>query len=118
METVDESISDKLTPQLTTSIKLEEEKLAQEGSYASRKFVMAIIGLVLITTLSVMGIWIKGVLAILPTFVGGVIGIVSVYLTGNVMNKFVSNKTSFDYSPKTTGTKSSDPPGMGPKGLV
>jgi len=63
------------------------------GSYGSRKFILTLLGLFLVTALAAMGAFFPAVPAILPTFVGGVLGVLSLYFTGNVVNKYVVGKT-------------------------
>lgn len=69
-------------------------KSPADGVYRSRKFVLTIMGLLLITLMSLTGIWYTTTAAILPTFVGGILGVLSLYMTGNVMNKYVIGKTA------------------------
>lgn len=74
---------------------LEDQKLdMNDGSYASRKFVLTIIGLVLVTILAIGGLWYPMVAGIFPTFIGGILGVLSLYFTGNVMSKMVQGKTA------------------------
>lgn len=76
---------------------------AADGAYRSRKFVLTLIGLLIITGVSVVGIWYPTVTAVLPTFVGGILGVLSLYFTGNVMNKFVIGKTAAALQKKNDG---------------
>lgn len=64
----------------------------KDGSYSSRKFILTIFTIILLTTVSLAGIIYPAVVAILPTFVGGLLGILSLYFTGNVVNKYVAGK--------------------------
>lgn len=64
----------------------------KDGSYSSRKFIMAIFAIVILTSLALAGMIYPAVAAILPTFVGGLLGILSLYFTGNVVNKYVTGK--------------------------
>jgi hypothetical protein len=64
----------------------------KDGSFGSRKFVMAIFAIILLTSIALAGIIYPAVVAILPTFVGGLLGILSLYFTGNVVNKYVTGK--------------------------
>ena len=66
--------------------------LESNKSYASRKFVLSIVAVVLVTLLSVLSIWFQGIQPILSTFISGVIGVLSLYFAGNVANKYVIGK--------------------------
>lgn len=75
------------------------------STYRSRKFVLALIALVVITGVSVAAIWFAAVAGILPTFVGGILGVLSVYYGGNVANKFVVGKTQVEFKKATETVK-------------
>lgn len=62
------------------------------GSFISRKFVITILALCLITGVSVLSLWFPTSVALLPTFIGGIIGVTTLYMSGNVANKFVVGK--------------------------
>lgn len=62
------------------------------GTYASRKFILTILGLLLVSGVAVAGIWSAAIPTVLPTFVGGILGVLSLYFTGNIANKFVVGK--------------------------
>lgn len=64
----------------------------KDGSFASRKFMLTIFAIILLTIIALAGIIYPAVVAILPTFVGGLLGILSLYFTGNVVNKYVTGK--------------------------
>jgi hypothetical protein len=64
----------------------------QDGSFASRKFLLTIFSIILLTIVSLAGIIYPAVAAILPTFIGGLLGILSLYFTGNLVNKVVAGK--------------------------
>jgi len=64
----------------------------QDGSFASRKFLLTVFSIILLTIVSLAGIIYPAVAAILPTFIGGLLGILSLYFTGNLMNKYVAGK--------------------------
>jgi len=64
----------------------------KDGSFGSRKFIMAIFAIIILTSLALAGMIYPAVAAILPTFVGGLLGILSLYFTGNVVNKYVTGK--------------------------
>ncbi len=66
--------------------------LTLDHSSRSRKFLLTIGALVLITIFGLIGIRYSSIEGIYPTFIGGVIGIVSIYLTGNVASKYVVGK--------------------------
>lgn len=63
-----------------------------QGKLSSRKFIATVMSLVLITGVSVASIWSTAIPSILPTFIGGIMGVLSLYMTGNVANKFVVGK--------------------------
>lgn len=64
-----------------------------EITYKSRKFILSVVCLLLLTVLTVGSIFYPVLVGILPTFVSGVVGILSLYFTGNIANKYVMNKT-------------------------
>lgn len=61
----------------------------ETGSYDSRKFILTIVGTVLITAFSIVAGFIKALPPILPTFIGGVLGVLSLYFGVNVVNKAI-----------------------------
>lgn len=61
-------------------------------TYSSRKFLMALLAMLLVTIVSLFGGKWAGIAGILPIFIGGILGILSIYLTGNVANKYVISK--------------------------
>lgn len=63
-----------------------------DRSFWSRKFVVTIISLGLITTITALTIPFPSLATHLATFIGGIIGSMSVYMGGNVANKFVVSK--------------------------
>lgn len=64
-----------------------------DGAYKSRKFVLTLLGLILLTGVSLCALKFPPVVAVLPTFTGGIIGVLSLYFTGNVMAKHVNGST-------------------------
>lgn len=78
------------TPKIPQSNGLEDYT---EITYKSRKFILSVVCLVLLTVLSVGAIFYPGLVGILPVFVSGIVGILSLYFTGNIANKYVMNKT-------------------------
>jgi hypothetical protein len=62
------------------------------GSYSSRKFVLSLVALVLITGVTVCSIWSAAIQPILPTFIGGITGVLAVYLGGNVAAQHIQGK--------------------------
>lgn len=71
--------------------------IALTSTYKSRKFILAIVALVVITGVSVAAIWFSAVAGILPTFVGGILGVLSVYYGGNVGSKLVVGKVQAEF---------------------
>ena len=63
------------------------------GLYKSRKFILTLMGLILITLLTILSGWLPVIPTVLPTFVGGMLGILSLYFAGNVGNKYIVGKT-------------------------
>ena len=55
----------------------------------SRKFILTILGLLLITLVALVGIKYQAIEGVYPTFMGGVMGILGLYFSGNVVNKHV-----------------------------
>ena len=62
------------------------------GTYKSRKFILALIAVILVTIVSVLSIWATVIPSILPSFIGGILGILSLYYAGNVSQKYVVGK--------------------------
>ena len=60
--------------------------------FSSRKFLLTLIGLVLVTIFSLMSIWYMPIAGLLPTFIAGILGVLGLYFGGNVANKFVVGK--------------------------
>jgi len=63
-----------------------------DGGKMSRKFILTIMALALLTGVALLSVKYAAIVAILPTFVGGILGVLSLYFTGNVMNKYVVGK--------------------------
>jgi hypothetical protein len=62
------------------------------GTLASRKFILTVSTILLITAVSILAVWFPAIPAVLPTFIGGILGVLSLYMTGNIMNKYVVGK--------------------------
>lgn len=60
-----------------------------DGSFGSRKFLLTLLGLSIVTIVTVLAVKSPAVAAVLPTFVGGILGVLSLYFTGNIMTKHV-----------------------------
>lgn len=76
------------------------------GSYGSRKFLLALVALLLVVGLGVLAAWSPGINAALPTVVGGVLGVLAAYYTGNVANKAVAARAlAANEAGKTVATK-------------
>ena len=58
-----------------------------DGSLSSRKFILTIFGLLLITVVTVASAQYPALAAVLPTFIGGILGTLSLYFAGNVVAK-------------------------------
>lgn len=73
---------------------METEKVSraglEDGAFKSRKFLLTILAVILITAVAVLSIWFSTIISIMPTFIGGVLGVLSLYFTGNVMSKHVT----------------------------
>jgi hypothetical protein len=65
------------------------------GSYSSRKFVLALVCLTVITIVSLLTIYSTAIAPILPSFIGGIIGVLTVYLGGNIANAHIQGKADF-----------------------
>jgi hypothetical protein len=70
----------------------DKEKLAEDRIYSSRKFVLALICIVVIFLGGLVSIHSVAFAGIYPTFIGGILGIAAAYITGNVANDFLNNK--------------------------
>lgn len=73
---------------------MEDQQFKQENVYRSRKFLLTISTLILITAMAVFGMYVPSIQGVFPTYIGGILGILSLYFTGNVMTKWVVNKTT------------------------
>ena len=63
-----------------------------DGQYRSRKFIIALVALAILTGVTIGSIWFKGLETSLSSLTGGVLGVLSLYLTGNVATKYVVGK--------------------------
>lgn len=70
----------------------EHEVVNTDTSFASRKFIMVIIGLVTIFAGAILAAKMLGFAPSYETMVGGVIGLVALYVSGNVGEKFFGGK--------------------------
>jgi cadmium resistance protein CadD (predicted permease) len=64
------------------------------GTYDGRKFILTLIGTLIITAYSVVAAFVPAMTGILPTFIGGILGMLGLYFGVNVANKFVMSKAS------------------------
>jgi hypothetical protein len=76
---------------------------SSDGAFKSRKFILSLIGLGLLTGVTLSGVWSSNVATMLPTFTGGLLGVISLYFTGNVMNKHVIGSTAAKLQKKDKG---------------
>lgn len=81
----------------------------KDGSFASRKFLLTLVCILLLSGVSLSGVLFPAIVAILPTFVGGLLGIVSLYFTGNIMNKFVVGNNIAKIGTTSEDTTPDDP---------
>jgi len=65
-----------------------------EKYYGSRKFLLALFSIVVMTGLTLLSVKYVMLAGVLATFIGGLIGILSVYYGGNVASSFVVNKAT------------------------
>lgn len=72
----------------------EHEVVNTDESFASRKFIMILIGLALAFGGAILAAKIQGFEPSYPTLVGGIIGLVGLYVTGNVSEKFLGGKVN------------------------
>ncbi len=70
----------------------EHEVVNTDTSFASRKFIMVIIGLGVVFAGAILAAKMLGFAPSYETMVGGVIGLVALYVTGNVSEKFFGGK--------------------------
>jgi hypothetical protein len=75
-----------------------DEVVAGDGSFASRKFLLTVGSLFLVTGMALLGGRYTGIAAILPTFIGGILGILSLYLTGSIASKYFVGKAAAGFS--------------------
>jgi hypothetical protein len=59
------------------------------GSYDSRKFLLTLVGTILVTGFAIGAGFLQGWREVLPTFIGGVLGVLGLYFGVNVANKAV-----------------------------
>lgn len=79
-----------------------------DGGFLSRKLVITILAMLLITTGAFVSAWWPIFAASYGTFVGGILGCLGIYLTGNVTNKFLTDKNAVkaaEVVPVTTDSK-------------
>lgn len=79
-----------------------------DGAFYSRKFLLTLVGLALVTVIGVVGLDSINVTAIFPTFIGGVLGILSLYFTGNVVAKHLMGKHIVSMQQQTTISSSEE----------
>ena len=60
-----------------------------DGKMSSRKFLLTLLGLALITIVTMMSAIYPALAATMPTFIAGVMGTLSIYFTGNVVAKHI-----------------------------
>lgn len=65
---------------------------SRSEALASRKFLLTIISIMLITLMSYLGIESPTVQGILPIFNGGILGVLGLYFAGNVGAAYVKGK--------------------------
>lgn len=75
---------------------------------ASRKFLLSVLAMMVISLMSYFSIQSPAVQGILPTFVGGVLGVLGLYFTGNVANKHVVGKVALKTPSQTSQELSGD----------
>lgn len=83
------------------------EQETQDRVYSSRKFVVTILCVVLIALGGLICVKLPAFAGIYPSYIGGILGMAGIYLTGNVANDFLNNKTKASIQIehiKTTGT--------------
>lgn len=68
-------------------------------NFISRKFIIAICSLALLTILGAFAAKHEGIEGIYPSFVGGILGIISLYYTGNVLQHHSDNKAIVELKP-------------------
>jgi len=62
------------------------------GSYKSRKFLLALLALLIITGVSLGGIWSVTLAGVMPSFISGILGVLSLYYAGNIAKSYVASK--------------------------
>jgi len=62
---------------------------ANDGRMSSRKFLLTLLGLTLITIVTMLTAIYPALAAVMPTFIAGVMGTLSIYFTGNVVTKHI-----------------------------
>jgi len=66
-----------------------KESIKEVSAYKSRKFILTLLGLFIISAMTLLGIVFPAILAFMPSFISGIIGVLSLYFIGNVVNKHV-----------------------------
>lgn len=61
-----------------------------DGKMTSRKFLLTLLSLALITIVTMLTALYPPLAAVMPTFVAGIMGTLSVYFTGNVVAKHIT----------------------------
>lgn len=77
-------------------------------SFKSRKFLLALLALVLVTGVSIGGIWSTALAGVMPSFISGILGVLALYFAGNVSNSYVATKVLglVDNVPKSSSSSS------------
>jgi hypothetical protein len=57
-----------------------------------RKYSLALLGIFVLTFMSVLALYSGVVASILPTFIGGLLGLLGLYFSGNIANKHVTGR--------------------------
>lgn len=70
----------------------EHEVVPTDASFASRKFIMVLIGLGVAFGGAILAAKMQGFAPSYETLIGGVIGLVALYVSGNVSEKFFGGK--------------------------
>ena len=64
----------------------------EEHRWSSRKFYLSILALILIISLTLIGLWSPAMIGLLPTSIGGILGVLGLYFAGNITAAHVAQK--------------------------
>lgn len=77
--------------------------MPEEGtlsSFVSRKFILAIISIIIMTLFAYLGLSSTVTVSVLPILIGGILGVLSLYFAGNIVGSKIASKTEKKEKPE------------------